>query len=111
MESYHRSFAAERAKGASIRRLQKGQLPASTKAVEISAGADGNAVANILLEDSLTTSNSESCRMASHSAVKIEGERLFNAKRLIDADQELSMQVGKRRVARVSLRQDPMHQS
>ncbi len=103
VEVYHGAAAAEDAKAAFIKRFQKGQLPENIETVDVSVGVEGKAIANVLLEAGLTASTSESYRMVKQGAVKIDGEKVEDAKRLLPAGGEVVMQVGKRRVARVSL--------
>lgn len=103
VDTYHGAAAAESAKEAFIQRFRQGQLPEDLELVKISVGDEGKAIANILVEAGLTASTSESYRMVKQGAVKIDGEKVSDGKQALQSGIELVLQVGKRRVARVSL--------
>lgn len=103
VETYHGAAAALAAKEAFIQRFRQGQLPENLETVSLSAGLDGRAIANVLVDAGLTASTSDSHRMIKQGAVKIDGERVENGKFLMYPGVEVVLQVGKRRVARVSL--------
>ncbi|MFK7993731.1 MAG: tyrosine--tRNA ligase [Granulosicoccus sp.] len=104
VETYHGPAAAESAKEAFIQRFRKGQLPEDLKTIDVLVGSEGKLIANVLVEAGLTASTSESYRMVKQGAVRIDGERIEDAKRVVTSGTESIMQVGKRRVARVSLK-------
>lgn len=104
VETYHGAANAKAAKEAFIQRFRQGQLPEDIEAVDIVVGSDGKAIANIMVDAGLTGSTSDSHRMVKQGAVKIDGERVEDAKRILAAGVECVIQVGKRRVARVSLK-------
>lgn len=104
VETYHGVAAAEGAKASFIQRFQQGQLPADLPTAALDVGSEGRALANILVDAGLTASTSESHRMVKQGAVKIDGERVEDGKQLLSAGNEFVLQVGKRRVAKVSLK-------
>lgn len=104
VETYHGAAAAEAAKASFIQRFQKGRLPEDMKTEELSVGSEGRALANILVDAGLTATTSESHRMVKQGAVKIDGERVEDGRQLLGAGNEFVLQVGKRRVARISLK-------
>ena len=104
VETYHGAAAAVSAKEAFIARFRQGQLPEDLATVEIAVGSEGKAIANILVEAGLTSTTSESYRMVKQGAVKIDGERVEDGKLSLAGGAEFIMQVGKRRIARVSLK-------
>ena len=101
---FHDAAAARKAHQAFIDRFQKGALPDDMPQVELTAGADGLAIANLLKDADLVASTSEAMRMIKQGAVRIDGERIEDAKLIITAGNEHVLQVGKRRFARVTLR-------
>jgi tyrosyl-tRNA synthetase len=101
---FHDAAAARKAQQAFIDRFQKGALPDDIPQVELTAGADGLAIANLLKDADLVASTSEAMRMIKQGAVRIDGERIEDAKLIITAGNEHVLQVGKRRFARVTLR-------
>lgn len=103
VDIYHGAGAGELARDAFIKRFQQGQLPEDIETVEIEAGAEGRPLANVLVDAGLTESTSASHRMIKQGAVRIDGERVEDGRQLLMAGAEMVLQVGKRRVARVSL--------
>ena len=104
VETYHGAAAADGAKAAFIQRFQQGQLPEDLQTEELSVGGEGRALANILVDAGLTSSTSESYRMVKQGAVKVDGQRVEDGKQVLGAGSEFVLQVGKRRVAKVSLK-------
>ncbi len=99
---FHGPEAARRAREAFIARFQQGALPDELPEVELSA-PEGLPIANLLKAAGLTASTSEALRLIRQGAVRIDGERLEDPKRLIAAGTEHVYQVGKRRFARVRI--------
>jgi len=99
---YHGAKAAEAAKEAFIQRFRQGALPDDLESIAIEVGSAGRPIANILVDAKLTSSTSESHRMIRQGAVKIDGDKVDDGKRLLVPGVEVILQVGKRRVARVS---------
>lgn len=103
VDTYHGAGAGELARDAFIKRFQQGQLPEDIKAVDVEAGSEGRPLANVLVDAGLTESTSESHRMIKQGAVRIDGERVDDGRQLLQSGSEMVLQVGKRRVAKVSL--------
>ncbi len=99
---FHGPEAARRAREAFIARFQKGALPEELPEVELNA-PQGLPIANLLKAAGLTASTSEALRLIRQGAVRIDGERLEDPRRLIAAGTEHVYQVGKRRFARVRI--------
>lgn len=101
---FHNPIAAQRAEDAFIARFQRGALPEDIPDVRVQCSApEGLAVANLLKEAGLTASTSESIRMIAAGAVRVDGERIVDGKLTIATGRAHVFQVGKRKVARVSL--------
>lgn len=103
VDTYHGAGAGESARDAFIKRFQQGQLPEDLETVAIEVGSDGRALANVLVDAGLTESTSASHRMIKQGAVRIDGERVEDGRQVLTAGNELVLQVGKRRIARVAL--------
>lgn len=103
VETYHGAQAAKDAKEAFIQRFRKGQLPEDLVTLEIQVGEEGRPLANVLVDALLTTGTSESHRMIKQGAVRINGEKVEDGRQVLMAGPTVVMQVGKRRVAKVSL--------
>jgi len=100
---FHSGTEAIQAREAFVARFQKGALPDDIPEQVISVEGGGLAIANILKEAGLTKSTSESIRMIKQGAVKLDGDRVEDGKRVMTAGSEHIYQVGKRRIAKVSL--------
>lgn len=101
---FHSQSEANKAKEAFIARFQKGVLPDEMPEKVLTGGKDGLPLANLLKDAGLTASTSESLRMIKQGAVKIDGERVEDRGLVVSAGSELIVQVGKRRIAKVSVK-------
>jgi tyrosyl-tRNA synthetase len=98
---FHSADAAERAARSFRERFAQNQVPEEMPAFELATGADILTVATVLKEAGLTASTSEAMRMVSQGAVRINGERVEDARQALTVDEWHVIQVGKRRWARV----------
>jgi tyrosyl-tRNA synthetase len=100
---FHDAVAAQRAKENFIARFQKGALPEDMPEVELVISADGLSIANLLKQAGLTASTTESLRMLEQGAVRIDSERVDDRNLCFEAPAKFVVQVGKRRVAKITL--------
>ncbi|QYJ76214.1 tyrosine--tRNA ligase [Shewanella sp. FJAT-52076] len=100
---FHDQAAADAAHQNFIDRFQKGAIPDDIEEVTLSAGGEGMAVANLLKEAGLVGSTSDAMRMIKQGAVKMDGEKLEDAKQVFSAGLSAVFQVGKRKFAKVTL--------
>ena len=100
---FHDSGAAWAAQAEFISRFQKGAMPEDIEEVSVASRDGGLDIAHLLKEAGLVASTSEAFRMIRQGAVRIDGERLEDRARAIDAGSTHVYQVGKRRFAKVSL--------
>jgi len=100
---FHNQQAAEAAKQDFIQRFQKGQLPDEIPEHVLTATGSPWMVGAALKDAGLVSSTSEAIRMIKQGAVKVNGEKIADAKLELDLTQALILQVGKRKVAKVSL--------
>jgi tyrosyl-tRNA synthetase len=103
IERFHSAADAEAAHQDFIQRFQKNAIPDEMPIIELSLVAEGLAIANVMKDADLVASTSEAIRMIKQGAVKQDGEKVEDPKRLYDQKQEFVLQVGKRRFARIVL--------
>lgn len=100
---FHSAADAEQANENFIARFRKGAIPDDMPELELSAGAEGLPIANLLKDAGLVGSTSEGLRMIKQGAVKINGERVEDRGLVCEPGSTNVYQVGKRRFARVTL--------
>ena len=100
---FHDETSAVRAREEFIARFRQGALPEDIPQVSVAAPAEGIGIAHVLRSAGLVASTSEAIRMIDQGAVRVDGERIEDRKLMISAGSEGVFQVGKRRVARVSV--------
>ena len=100
---FHDAGSAEAALEHFIKRFRDHEIPTDLELIVIGAPAAGSAIASVLRDAQLVSSNSEATRMIEQGAVRINGERVTNRDLVIAVDFELVLQVGKRRYKRVRL--------
>jgi len=103
VERFHDTHAAGQAKRAFVERFTRGGLPENMPEVVVAVGPDGKPIANVLVEAGLSGGTSEVHRLVSAGAVRIDGEKIADGRQTMSAGTTAVMQVGKRRVARVTL--------
>jgi tyrosyl-tRNA synthetase len=101
---FHGESAAADANEAFIRRFKDNQLPENIDEITVQSQDGGLGLAQVLREAQLVPSTSEGMRMIQQGAVRIDGERVEDRKMQVKAGSTHVYQVGKRRVARVTLR-------
>ncbi|MFZ7304965.1 tyrosine--tRNA ligase [Avibacterium avium] len=97
---FHSEADADAAEQAFINRFQKGAIPDEMPEFTFE-GEIG--LANLLKEAGLVSSTSEAIRMVNQGGVKIDGEKVEDAKAIIYASTAV-YQVGKRKFARVTVK-------
>ncbi len=100
---FHDQAAAEGAKQDFIQRFQKGQLPDEIPEHKLDSAKCPWMIGAALKDAGLVGSTSEAIRMIKQGAVKMDGKKIDNAKLELDLSSDLILQVGKRKVAKVSL--------
>lgn len=103
IERFHDAAAAKKALENFEARFQRGAMPDEMDELEMQAGENGLAIANILKEAGLTKSTSDALRMIKQGAVKIDGEKVSDPKLVVAAGSKQVYQVGKRKFARIEL--------
>ena len=100
IEQFHSKEDAENAKNTFLDRFQKGAKPKDIETFSISLD-DDIAIGNLLKESGLVQSTSEAMRLVKQGAVKINDEKIDDTKLSIEKNQELLVQVGKRRFLKI----------
>lgn len=101
---FHSQADADAAEQEFINRFQKGAMPDEMPELTLDAGSEGIAIANLLKDAELVASTSEALRMIKQGGVKIDGEKVDDAKLTLSAGSTAVYQVGKRKFARVTLK-------
>lgn len=99
-ERFHSAADAERAKATFIARFAKHQLPSDLPEKQL---AGPISLPHLLKLAGLVPSTTEANRMISQGAVRLDGERATDRDLKVDVGEQLIVQVGKRRIARVSI--------
>ncbi|QBY04936.1 tyrosine--tRNA ligase [Thalassotalea sp. HSM 43] len=100
---FHSQADADAAHQEFINRFQKGAMPTDIEEKTINTVDGELALANLLKEAGLVGSTSDAMRMVKQGAVKIDGEKVADAKQACVAGSTAIYQVGKRKFAKVTL--------
>ncbi|MCC4831238.1 MULTISPECIES: tyrosine--tRNA ligase [Shewanella] len=100
---FHDQEQAEAAHQEFINRFQKGAMPDDIEEMDIAAGEEGIAIANLLKSAGLVGSTSDGMRMVKQGAVKMDGEKLADTRQVFEAGLTAIFQVGKRKFAKITL--------
>jgi len=103
VDRFHGPGSGVRARDEFIARFQQGALPEDIAEVTLAAGADGLGIANVLKGAGLVPSTSDAFRQLKQGAVKVDGERVEDGSLRFAAGATHVFQVGKRRLARVTI--------
>jgi len=103
IERFHSRADAIGAKEGFIARFQKGVIPEDVPEIQVHSVEAKIAISNLLKEAGLTKSTSEALRMIQQGAVKIDGNKIEDKSLKIEASTTYLLQVGKRRIARVTV--------
>jgi len=96
---FHDRAAAEKALADFEARFKQGALPEEMPEVTVPAGG----IAQVLKQAGLTASTSEALRMIDQGGVKVNGDKVSDKALTLPSGQQLVIQVGKRKFARVTL--------
>jgi tyrosyl-tRNA synthetase len=100
---FHGVAAAQAALAAFIQRFQKGALPEDVPEQAITTEADAIAIVALLKQAGLTKSTSEAQRLVGQGAVRIDQQRVEDPAMSLKTGASYVIQVGKRRIARITL--------
>jgi len=99
---FHHAGAAQEAHAAFVRRFQQGALPDKVDEQVIQAAADMPLPA-LLKQAGLSKSTSEALRLVTQGGVKVDQQRVEDPGLVLKTGASYLIQVGKRRVARITL--------
>lgn len=100
---FHDPKAARGAEEAFLARFQRKEVPDDVPEISVAAIDGALPIANLLKEGALVSSTSDALRLIKQGAVRIDGERLDDPKRVVSAGDTHLFQVGKRKFARVTV--------
>lgn len=100
---FHSAAAADGAEAEFVNRFRQGAMPFDIPDVTVSAGEEGVQIARMLKEAGLVSSTSDGNRMIDQGGVRIQGESVSDKSLRFKAGEELIVQVGKRKWARIHL--------
>ena len=104
VERFHGTGAGARARDAFVARFSQGGLPEDLEEVTLTAESGALGIAHVLKGAGLVPSTSEAFRQLKQGAVKVDGARVEDGTLSFAAGSTHVFQVGKRRLARVTLR-------
>ncbi|MEK9786459.1 MAG: tyrosine--tRNA ligase [Arenicellales bacterium] len=100
---FHSAGAAQDAQQSFINRFSQGVLPDDLEESVLDSKGQGLALAQLIKMAGLAASTSEAMRLVAQGAVRFEGERLEDPKKLLSVGTKGIIQVGKRRLAKISI--------
>jgi tyrosyl-tRNA synthetase len=103
VDRFHGAGSGARARDAFVARFQQGALPEDLAEVTLSAAAGPLGIAQVLKAAGLAPSTSEAYRQLKQGAVRVDGERVDDGALTFSAGARHVFQVGKRRLARVTI--------
>ena len=100
---FHSAVAADGAEAEFVNRFRQGAMPSEIPEVTVPAGEEGIQIARMLKEAGLVSSTSDGNRMIEQGGVRIQGEGVSDKTLRFKAGEELIVQVGKRKWAKIHL--------
>jgi tyrosyl-tRNA synthetase len=100
---FHGAEASERAQQDFIARFQRGETPVDLPLIEVAIDGPSAKLANVLKEAQLVASTSAAYRDIEAGAVRVDGQKVSDPGMVLNAGVTAVLQVGKRKMARVSL--------
>lgn len=99
IKDFHSTQAAEKAEADFIARFVKKEIPDEIEETQMSAGIYN--LADLLVQTNLAASKGEAKRLIEQGGVKLNAEKISNAKAEIDLKDEILIQVGKRKFLKI----------
>jgi tyrosyl-tRNA synthetase len=103
VERFHSKTAAHQALANFIARFQRHEIPEDLPEIVLATAEGKLPIAQLLKQANLVPSTSEALRMINQGAVRIDGEKISDPQLVVLSGQSHVFQVGKRRVAKVSV--------
>ncbi len=103
VERFHKG-KGKKAKENFIERYQKGNTPTNVKKILLDAEGRAELLTRILKDSGMSKSTSEAMRLIKQGAVKVDGERISDDKYTLNKGKESLIQVGKKKIAKITLK-------
>ena len=103
VQRFHSPSAADRARRAFEGRFRDREVPGDLSLVQLDA-PEGLMLGVALQRATLVASNSEAMRLIGQGAIRVDGERITDPKRMLGPGTEHLVRVGKRRMLRIALK-------
>lgn len=100
---FHGAGAGERARDGFVARFQKGALPDNIPRKTIGVVAESLNIAQVIKQAGMAAGTSAANRLLEQGAVRLNGERVTDAKLMLPVGEVYLMQVGKREFAEIFL--------
>ena len=100
---FHDGHAAKQAEEDFNARFRRGEMPAQVEEKQVEVAGDAIPVAALLKQSGLVSSTSDGIRMLKQGAVRIDSARVEDGAMPVPAGSTHVVQVGKRRIARVTV--------
>lgn len=100
---FHSEADADRSQKNFVDRFSQGVLPEDLDETALDSAGLGLGLAQAIKAAGLASSTSEAMRLVGQGAVRLDGERLEDPKKVLEVGTKGILQVGKRRLARISI--------
>ncbi len=100
---FHSEADADRSQKNFVDRFSQGVLPEDLDETALDSAGLGLGLAQAIKAAGLASSTSEAMRLVGQGAVRLDGERLNNPKKVLEVGTKGILQVGKRRLARIRI--------
>lgn len=100
---FHGAAAADRALNDFEARFKQGAIPDVMPEIRLQANNGGLPITQVLKQAGLTASTSDAMRMIGQGGVKMDGDKISDKTRVLNAGACVVLQVGKRKFARVTI--------
>lgn len=100
---FHGAAAADRALNDFEARFKQGAIPDVMPEIRLQANNGGLPITQVLKQAGLTASTSDAMRMIGQGGVKMDGDKISDKTRVLNAGECVVLQVGKRKFARVTI--------
>ncbi len=101
VDRFHSAGDGKKAQQRFVERFSQGGIPEDLDEKTLLSEGEGLGIARVIKEAGLSSSTSEAIRLVKQGAVRLDGERLEDAKAVLPSGTKGVLQVGKRRIAKI----------
>ncbi len=101
VDRFHSPGDGKKAEQRFVDRFSQGVVPEDLDEKTLATDGEGLGIARVIKEAGLASSTSEAIRLVKQGAVRLDGERLEDAKIILATGTQGVLQVGKRRIAKI----------